>query len=195
MSVYNPNIPQPGDLLDVSQADLLKNFGQLDTSFGADHYKFSDPSGNNGFHVQSTYIKQAADPNSVAVGRLLVYSKATGPGGSSDLWMVRDNVPSTATQLTTSKIAAPTVASKGNTFLPGGLLYQWGSFSITAQTTSETFSTSFPNACFSVTPILQSGLSSTSYIWLFGAPSVTGFSIRMQSFAGGQTCYYFAIGN
>jgi hypothetical protein len=53
-TTYKPNIPQPNDNLSVSQNDILGNFQQLDTSFGIDHYKYSDATTNNGFHNQAT---------------------------------------------------------------------------------------------------------------------------------------------
>ena len=49
---FNPNIPQPGDLLSDSQGDLLQNMLALDTSFGIDHYTFSNLTVNNGAHRQ-----------------------------------------------------------------------------------------------------------------------------------------------
>lgn len=52
--VFNPNIPQPDDDLDISQPVLLTNNQDLDNSFGIDHYKFSNATANNGFHNQVT---------------------------------------------------------------------------------------------------------------------------------------------
>lgn len=54
MTSFLPNIPQPGDFLDTSQAQLLANNQALDTEFGIDHYKFSDSSANQGFHNKAT---------------------------------------------------------------------------------------------------------------------------------------------
>jgi hypothetical protein len=51
---YSPNIPQPTDLLSNSQGDLLTKFKALDTSFGVDHYMFSNATSSNGFHNQVT---------------------------------------------------------------------------------------------------------------------------------------------
>lgn len=49
------NIPQPGDFLDtISQPQLLGNMQQLDSTFGVDHYRFSDGTANNGKHNQVT---------------------------------------------------------------------------------------------------------------------------------------------
>lgn len=51
---FNPNIPQPTDLLADSQGQFLTNNQTLDNNFGVDHYKFSNVSGNSGKHNQVT---------------------------------------------------------------------------------------------------------------------------------------------
>ena len=52
--MFKNSIPQPTDNLSDSQADLLGNMQQLDTSFGVDHYAFSDLTANNGKHNKIT---------------------------------------------------------------------------------------------------------------------------------------------
>jgi hypothetical protein len=64
---YNPAIPQPSDFLNVSQGQILANFGKADTSFGIDHYKFSDLTASNGFHNQVTTPGFVTNPPSVPV--------------------------------------------------------------------------------------------------------------------------------
>jgi len=54
MSIYNPNIPQANDDLSDSQGQILQNFNKADSSFGTDHYRFSDLTVNNGFHNRMT---------------------------------------------------------------------------------------------------------------------------------------------
>jgi len=49
MTIFNPNIPQPGDQLSDSQVDLLNNNLALDAAFGVDHYPFSSVT-NSGMH-------------------------------------------------------------------------------------------------------------------------------------------------
>lgn len=44
------NTPIASDDLDISQPQIQGNFLQANTSFGTDHYAFSDLTGNNGFH-------------------------------------------------------------------------------------------------------------------------------------------------
>lgn len=52
--VFNPNRPIASENLSDSQPLLLSNNQALDNSFGVDHYKFSNATGNNGFHNQVT---------------------------------------------------------------------------------------------------------------------------------------------
>lgn len=68
MSSYNPAVPQPSDILSDSQQDFLNNFTQLDTSFGIDHYTFSNGTADNGKHNQVTtpIISGSAHPTTSA---------------------------------------------------------------------------------------------------------------------------------
>lgn len=51
---FNPNIPNPTDLLSNSQPVLKTNNQALDNIFGIDHYKYSDLTVNKGFHNKVT---------------------------------------------------------------------------------------------------------------------------------------------
>lgn len=62
MSVFNPAIPTPTDFLADSQGQLLQNFNKSNSSFGTDHYPFSDLTTNNGFHNQVTTPAYVANP-------------------------------------------------------------------------------------------------------------------------------------
>jgi hypothetical protein len=66
--VFSPNIPTASQKLSASQPLLLANNQQLDTSFGIDHYKFSDGTANNGFHnkVETPEYSTATDPVTTA---------------------------------------------------------------------------------------------------------------------------------
>ena len=64
--VYQPNIPLSTDKLRISQGDLNTNFGDLDTVFDVDHYKYSDATGDIGKHSQITTPKESAHPSTSA---------------------------------------------------------------------------------------------------------------------------------
>lgn len=108
MSLFLPNIPQSPDNLDFSQPQLLANNQGLDTVFGIDHYKFSNDTGNKGFHNRITtppvaagadadaptgYARLYASTLTANVG-LLQYSK--GPNAS---YAVTGSVPTPITKL------------------------------------------------------------------------------------------------
>lgn len=67
---YNPNIPAANDVLSDSQGQIQGNFQRADSSFGTDHYEFSNLTTNNGKHKKVTWLDQsaaipAAEPNAV----------------------------------------------------------------------------------------------------------------------------------
>jgi hypothetical protein len=75
---FNPNIPQPNDLISASQAQIQTNFAQADTAFGIDHTPFSTLA-NQGQHKQVTLIAPIANPNQ-AGNISSVYTKTSGTG-------------------------------------------------------------------------------------------------------------------
>jgi len=91
---FNPNIPNATDLISNSQGALLANNGFLDSSFGTDHYQFSDATSNNGKHKilqmpgQSTIPTSTVDP--------LFYSYLQPAGSIGTLQYVQGVSPSPA---------------------------------------------------------------------------------------------------
>lgn len=71
---FNPNIPTAPQKLSVSQPLLLANNQQLDTSFGVDHYKFSDATANNGFHNSVTTPEYSTSTDPVTVANPVFYA-------------------------------------------------------------------------------------------------------------------------
>lgn len=64
---FNPQIPQPKDILSDSQLDLLTNFTQLNAVYGTtgDHVPFNASSGL-GKHNKVTFLSQGNDPDTDA---------------------------------------------------------------------------------------------------------------------------------
>lgn len=60
MSLFNPTIPTGLVKLSLDYKNVQNNFAQLDTSFGIDHYAFSNQTASNGFHNQVTLPKIAS---------------------------------------------------------------------------------------------------------------------------------------
>lgn len=119
---FNPNIPQPNDLISDSQAQLQTNFSQSNSIFNFDHVTFDDATSiNRGKHRHSTYIEQAVDPTTLA-NEMAVYSKDVA--GLSRLFY-RNESNGSVIPLTGFD---PIVAFNGRIFLPGGIIMIWGQF-------------------------------------------------------------------
>lgn len=120
---YNPNIPQPTDLLSNSQGQILANFNKANSSFGINHYPFDNGTVNNGKHLK-VELPTTGAPGSVA-SELVLFSGTT-PSLRTALFYQRDNSGTGPFQLTGID---PLNATSGYTFLPGSLLIQWGQVS------------------------------------------------------------------
>jgi len=111
MSVYVRNQPVAGDDLSVSQPFLVNNTNQADTSFGVDHYAFSDATANNGYHKKVTNPDQTTDP-ATTTAPILYGRQVTAPLGVLQFSRGPSNaVPSPVTMLQSS--STPIVLAAG----------------------------------------------------------------------------------
>lgn len=155
-SSYNPIIPQPTDLLSVSQGDVLDDFGAINTLVDMDHVDFAAPN-NGGQHYRVTFFPTAAvSPvqtppapqtgsggantwnSGLLAGVVGLYSATNTYGikngtpvtNQTELWVNRTNASGvTQTPLTASILgtsAAPAASSSGWTMLPSGIMLAWG---------------------------------------------------------------------
>ena len=182
---YSRNFPD-GNLTPAAQrSTLTTNTNSVDSIVNVDLVGFND--NNGGFHQKSTYVVQASDPGS-ASGQVVEYSKTSG--GSSELFIQRDNV-ATAIQLTKGTVnitGNTTPSAKGHSFLPGGLIIQWGSVTATTGGTAFTYDVAF-TSIFSITNSIAAAGAQSSAI---GTVTTTGAIAYSQS--GSQTINYIAIG-
>ena len=89
--------------------------------------------------------------------------------------------------------ASHSFTSDGYQVLPGGLILQWVTGSMSSQGTepvqSLTFPITFPNACLQAIPGTQLDFASTAgdaFYQLAGAPTTTGVSVQRQYTGGGR---------
>jgi len=148
MSVYNNNIPKPTDFLSDSQQQLLNNFAQLDVTMAVNHYNFSDNTIKNGKHKFVELVAQSLPTTLSGEGSL--YSNTAGQtqlfytsdAGAQAYQMTRAIDASISLFATnTNYPQVPPVADQfgGWTFLPGGLLLQYGIGICAAKNTATTF--------------------------------------------------------
>jgi hypothetical protein len=140
---YSNNIPQASDRLSSSQTSILANFQEIDTYTQVDHVAFNDA--DQGKHKKSLYIQQAADPVTGATEGA-IYAKA-GTGGATNLFY-RPPAAGTAIEFTYALKANP-----GYTWLPSGMLIQFGTGTIPGGSAGVVvnFPIVFPTNCLSCT--------------------------------------------
>jgi hypothetical protein len=193
MVTYTPNIPQPQDIPAKSQSQILQNFQYLvpsaaTTGLKRDHQMLLvDTVNTDGVHKQVTFAANQTTPGFTGnVG--VVYSNSAN--GQSQLFF---NNAAQNVQLTTAVASVPTIAANGATFLPGGLLLQWGSGTSGA---AVVFPVAFTAAIFAprvtVTPAGGTGSTTTPPV-ITTLPTATGFNVGNN---GGQVFQYYwmAIG-
>jgi len=117
MPTYNPNIPQPTDILSDSQDDILENFQQLNTAWNVNHVLFN--TANQGMHAQVTMPNNAA-PTATAIGQANMWSQQSTLTATTELAWQRENAGSIIEW--TGLLAA----TPGWTRLPSGILLKWG---------------------------------------------------------------------
>ncbi len=78
--VYTLNQPVDADDLSISSPILRANTNQADTSFGTDHYNFSDNTANNGLHKRVTTVPQTPLPTTGANPILTAFSPSANVG-------------------------------------------------------------------------------------------------------------------
>lgn len=132
--------------------------------------------------------------NPVAIAdTYILYCKQDG-AGNPQLYCI-DPSGANHTQLSTS--AKPLSAQNGYSWLPGGMLIQWGlNFANGGADTSITFPISFSAAPYSIQTTFYRSTGSTStlplYISTATAPSATKFKVWNP--VGGHDFYWIAIG-
>lgn len=73
--VFNPNIPNPGDFVSVSQVSILNNFNNVNMQFERDHVSLIDGmESERGKHNKVSFSEQSGDPT-VSGNNQSVYTK------------------------------------------------------------------------------------------------------------------------
>lgn len=200
----NINIPQANQTLAITQPLILNNFNAINTAFAVDHVNFNDP--GQGKHNKITFPVQAVVPV-FAAGDLGLFSflNATTTKNELNVYKANNagyvNVPFTASILSNS---APIQNGSGWSYLPSGLIIQWGTVSVgitlnNTITLAVNFPIPFPTAVLNVQATQNTvGSASRGIFYNVSATNPASFTIQtFRSRAGGGATnefYYFAIG-
>lgn len=187
---YNPNIPNPTDLLSNSQGQIKTNFQQLDTVFGKNHYEFSNSSGPAGKH-KFVEMPITTVPATLG-GEGSLYTKTSG---QSQLYYTSDagGLEYQMTRAIDANIATFGTATNGWTFLPGGLIMKYGTFLLVPSsfTTFTPPGPAFTNAPTAIVLTVNSS-SSTDNAAMWTNATTTTVDVRV--FTGNRTVSYTIIG-
>jgi hypothetical protein len=198
---YNPNIPQGIDLPSASQPQLLTNFNQANTLFALNHYTFNDATvALRGKH-KIVVMPVAAAPATTATEAAL-YTKAYPVTLKPTLYFRQNNSGSEIqmsgpTPIFTQFVYNGKPALRANTFLPGGLLFQYGYFYYDAGTTpSVLYASSFSGgfAAYSIQLTIERDHGSAVTLFVKEGTSTDSEFKMTSDVSGDHFVYWTAIG-
>lgn len=114
---YNPNIPQPTDMLSQSQPQLLGDFQSIKTLIDVNHVDFANA--NQGKHAFVEFPVQNPVPVTVAA-EVGLYSQVSAITGNPELVFSKQNATSIVEFTSAGKLQS------GWVYQPSGILMKWG---------------------------------------------------------------------
>jgi len=177
---YNRDIPDANNNPSVDQPDMKTNTNSVDDLIAEDHYSFEVS--NGGMHKQVRMPNLSAIPSGLAGSMGTIYVK---PANTQAQLFYTNGASGNEYQLTrtdNTNYATFAVANNGWTFLPGGLILQYGSAVTIGLSTPVVFPFSM-SAAYSLTTTLAlnvtcsySGLSGSGFNFSTGATIGTRFN-------------------
>lgn len=184
---FTPNIPASGQTLGQTRQAILDNFAILRSTLAVDHVDVN--ASGNGKHKFVHFTDASSSIPATTATELALYNKLVG--GAYRLFMRQI---SSGTEIQMSGID-PLTANPGYTFLPGGLLLQWGTTTAVANSAGNTIN--FPIAfstVFVVTCTVQTNDNSTIRFSLAGSPSNGSFDTTQTQTTHFTKLHWMAIG-
>lgn len=192
---YQTTKPAPSDDLDVSVTDIQQNFLTANTVMDINHYPFDNLTANKGKH-KFVDMPVTTLPT-IASGDGGVYTKASG---QTQLFYTSD---AGAQEYQLTRAIDASIATFGTatgwTFLPGGILMQWGFVVSVSNSGTVTFPVTFSTGVFSIstTPTVN---SSTSHALAYCVDNTTLTTSTFKWFVANSVSssstgfYWMAIG-
>ncbi len=179
--------PDANDILADSQSDIQDNFEYLQIALNKDHkIQFNVATAGDltqGLHRQVSFINRSANPAVTASADSMLYS-------SSDNLYWKGKSAATGVILTDKTAGVPLNATNGVTFLPGGLLMQWGQSTTTSSAfpaaPTVTFPVAFSASPYSVQATIFNSVDAGKVVQVC-AVTVADFTVTTRNTAGGTT--------
>jgi hypothetical protein len=190
---YTRDIPDPPSSPSVDVPNMKVNTNSIDTIWTRDHFTFE--SANAGLHnrVQLVQISTNLPVGLRPIGSGTLFTKVVGTSPQGELFFYRIGALD-AIQMTGP--SSPLAATDGRTFLPGGILIQWGRLPGPVQGDNPiSFSTSFPTATFSIQiSLVRNAANVDGVVIKSGSITNSGF-IAIAPTPGSTAIHWMAIGN
>jgi len=199
-------LPNSGQSLGVTRVPINTNFSLIQSVFAQNHVGFNSGA-NSGKHKFVQMPAQASSPGTAAA-ETAIYSRTAllGVSNETNLYWQFPNTAATGPDVVMTRFITPVLALNGITFLPGGLILQWGTVALNANPTSTnvTFPVTFPNNVFNIIVSMSrdSSISTTGQqVYVVNAPvgpnippSTAGFVLQQSSSAANNLASWMAIG-
>lgn len=170
-------------------AQAQTNWSRIEAIVSADHQWNDAADASDGKHNKARFPEQASAP-STAANEVALYSKEAN--SISELYMRRES-DGNEIQMTTGAVSA---AASGYSFLPGGVIIQWGKKTSPGTSGTITFPIAFPNACFSISfGMIRNASSSTQSLYVNSASAIGPTSFAYTNTSSNTDFFWTAIGN
>lgn len=147
--IYKRDIPFSTHNPSADQPNMQINTNSTDDIIKIDHYSFNDT--NGGYHKQVNLVNEANPGTPAGVGSVLF--------SSNNEWAFQNaSLGVNAIQMTNSA-AFPIVAASGRSFLPGGLVIEWGSgtTSLPLGTLTQNFISTYNTVFYGNVSVISTG--------------------------------------
>jgi hypothetical protein len=196
MPTYTPNIPQPGDIPAFSQDQILQNFQSIDdgtNGFACNHVSLTDSTlSQRGKHKYIQMPLQSPNGPATSTSEGAIYTKS-GTGAQPQLFWRPQSTLANGNEVQMTGVI-PLVSEPGYSFLPGGILMQWG---IVTGPGSFTYSglglLNFSTAFVVLLSLRTGSLPTTSQGYSVGSFSTTGFTVSTFNLSG-RDFHFISIG-
>ena len=190
---YNGNIPNPPNAPSADVNTMQANARAISQWVDIDHEGFNNILG--GWHkiIHIPQIAGNTDPAPVTspanAGQL--YTKTI----AGDLELFYESSGGIISQLTAPSIT-PLPAINGYSYLPGGIIVQWGLKTSTGGVQTVTLPFTFPNNFYNAQATMIRNINNIDVIYCVTPPkAVSTSTIQFRDTSSGNSFYWYAIGN
>src|SRR6202000_935722 len=185
---YTQGYPPDGSSLGQTKSTIRNNLDGTFLTLAVDHIDNNGDPGTNpaGYHKVVHMVPQAGNPAPISgYGQLFTKTVNSFTSDEALFWETGNGI---VQQLTTN--INPSATTNGRSFLPGGIIMQWGAVNSPGSSGTVAFNATFPSSCFNIQLTARNdGPHSAFNYWVDGIPSTGSFNYQ-GSTSGSQVLYW-----